>query len=132
MKTKKKIRVVAAMVARNDQYLVTQRRSSAVLPLLWEFPGGRCEEGESDQQALSREFRERLNADVEVGQLVSYVDHEYEGYCLDLYLYECRLLTDSLQAVGVNDFRWVRSQDFNSLEFTPADEASMNQLLNES
>ena len=123
------IRVVAAVVRRDDSYLITQRRKSAVLPGLWEFPGGRCEQGESDRDALFREFRERLGASVRVGEMISYVRHAYERYTLDLYCYECDLLSDQLEARGVQAYRWVRSVDFDDVAFTPADEASMNQLL---
>ena len=128
---RKTIRVVAAVVARDGAYLVTQRRPTAVLPLLWEFPGGRVEEGETDAAALAREMRERLGAEVEVGQLISFVTHPYEHYSVDLFLYECTLLTSTLSPRAVHDFRWVLSADFDKYPFTPADEASMTQLLGE-
>src|SRR3954452_22976329 len=85
------LRVVAAVVERDGRYLITQRRPTAVLPLLWEFPGGRVESGESDQLALRREFVGRLGASIRVGQLISYVSHPYEHYTVELYLYECKL-----------------------------------------
>lgn len=123
------IRVVSAVVERGGRYLITQRRGSAVLPLLWEFPGGRVEAGETDQAALKREFKGRLDAQISVGQLISYVSHPYEHYTVELYLYECRLETEELRARAVNDFRWARSDEFDQFNFTPADEASMSQLL---
>ena len=128
---RKTIRVVAAVVDRDGRYLVTRRRATAVLPLLWEFPGGRVEDGESDQEALGREMQERLGALVEVGQLISFVSHPYERYTVDLYLYECRLLAEHLECRAVHEFRWVTSKEFDQLPFTPADEASMSQLLGE-
>lgn len=123
------IRVVAAVVQKNERYLITQRRPNAVLPLLWEFPGGRVEEGETDADALRREVMERLGADVEVGQLISFVSHPYEHYTVDLHLYECRLASDALQALAVNAYQWVTSGEFDRYPFTPADEASMTKLL---
>jgi len=128
---RKTIRVVAAVVDRDGRYLITRRRATAVLPLLWEFPGGRVEDGESDQEALGREMEERLGALVQVGQLISFVSHPYERYTVDLYLYECRLLADHLECRAVHEFRWVTSAEFDQLSFTPADEASMSQLLGE-
>ncbi len=128
---RKTIRVVAAVVEREGRYLITQRRPTAVLPLLWEFPGGRSEEGESDGAALAREVMERLGATIEVGQLISFVSHPYESYTVDLYLYECRLLSETLEVRAVSAYRWVSSAEFDQYPFTPADEASMTQLLGE-
>jgi 8-oxo-dGTP diphosphatase len=123
------IRVVAAVIEQGGRYLITQRRASAVLPLLWEFPGGRVEEGESDAAALKREVRHRLGVDVMAGKLMSFVSHPYERYVVELYLYEARLLEGQPSAVNVSDFRWVESGDFEAYSFTPADEASMSKLL---
>ena len=123
------IRVVAAVLERDGRYLITQRRPTAVLPLMWEFPGGRVEEGETDAQALKRELRHRLGAEIECGKLISFVSHPYEHYVVDLFLYECRLLGEELSSLAVNAFKWVPSAEFDQYPFTPADEASMNKLL---
>jgi 8-oxo-dGTP diphosphatase len=127
----KTIRVVAALVERDGRYLITQRREAAVLPLLWDFPGGRVERGESDELALAREVAERLGASVEVGQLISFVNHPYEKYAVDLYLYECTLLSDELHCHAVEEYAWVTSTEMESYSFTPVDEASMSKLLGE-
>jgi 8-oxo-dGTP diphosphatase len=123
------IRVVAGVIERGGRYLITQRRAGAVLPLLWEFPGGRVEAGENDAAALKREVRHRLGVDVTPGQLISFVTHPYEKYSVDLYLYECELASGEPSAVNVADFRWVPSTEFDRYEFTPADELSMSKLL---
>ena len=67
MSTRPTIRVVAAVIERDGQYLITQRRATAVLPLLWEFPGGRVETGETDKIALKRELGHRLGVTIELG-----------------------------------------------------------------
>jgi 8-oxo-dGTP diphosphatase len=123
------IRVVAAVLERDGKYLITQRRPTAVLPLMWEFPGGRVEADETDAQALRRELLHRLAAEIEVGKLISFVSHPYEHYVVDLFLYECRLLAETLEPKAVSAFKWVASSDFDQYPFTPADEASMNKLL---
>jgi len=123
------IRVVSAVIEQNGRYLITQRRASAVLPLAWEFPGGRVEEGETDGEALRREVQHRIGVDVEPGKLISFVSHPYERYVVDLFLYECRLVEGTPRSVNVNDFRWVTSAEFDQYRFTPADEASMSKLL---
>ena len=130
--TQRTIRVVAAVLEKDGRYLITQRRASAVLPLMWEFPGGRVEEGETDVQALRREVRHRLGAQIEVGKLISFVSHPYEHYVVDLFLYACVLALlgrDRRQErarLQVGHERRVRPA---TLRFTPADEASMNKLL---
>jgi 8-oxo-dGTP diphosphatase len=131
MMSKRVVRVVAAMIAVEGKYLITQRRSTAVLPNLWEFPGGKVEADERDGDALAREVQERLGVAIEVGQMISYVRHPYEHYTVDLHLYECRLLTLDLTARAVQAFRWIRSDEFDDYVFAPADEASMSKLLGE-
>lgn len=128
----KTIRVVAALIEREGRYLITQRRENAVLPLLWDFPGGRVEAGESDEAALAREVHERLGVRVEVGQLISFVNHPYDHYCVDLHLYECTLLDDEPECRAVKRYAWVTSDEMESYAFTPVDEASMSKLLGES
>ena len=123
------IRVVAAVLSRDGRYLITQRRPTAALPLLWEFPGGRVEPGESDSDALKREIRHRLDVEVETGELISFVTHPYESYAVDLYLYDCRIVGGEPRARNVHSFEWVKSSEFEQYEFTPADEESMTQLL---
>jgi 8-oxo-dGTP diphosphatase len=123
------IRVVAAVIEREGRYLITQRRPTAVLPLLWEFPGGRVEESETDASALKREVMHRLGVTIEVGQLISFTSKPYEKYVLDLYLYECRITAGELAPLAVNAFKWVTSAEFDQYPFAPADEASLNKLL---
>ena len=123
------IRVVAAVVERDGKYLITQRRSSAVLALMWEFPGGRVEQGETDSDALKREVRHRLGVGVDVGKLISFVSHPYDHYVVDLFLYQCSLASGALEPRNVNTFQWVTSAEFDLYPFTPADEASMSKLL---
>lgn len=125
----KAIRVVAAVIAQDGRYLVTQRRPTAVLPLLWEFPGGRVDAGETDLDALRREVKYRVGVDITPGALISSVAHAYEHYTVELHLYDCRISGGEPRAVNVHQFRWVESADFEALPFTPADEASMSRLL---
>ena len=123
------IRVVAAMIERGGRYLITQRRPGAVLPLMWEFPGGRVEAGETDPEALEREVEFRLGVKVRPGHLIGFVSHPYEHYVVDLYLYECKLEQGEPAERNVNAFQWVTSTEFDRFPFTPADERSMSLLL---
>jgi 8-oxo-dGTP diphosphatase len=125
----RRIRVVAAVIPREGRYLITQRRATAVLPLLWEFPGGRVESGETDTAALRREVMHRLGVEVNVGSLISFVSHPYERYTVDLHLYECAILSGEPIEQNVLAYRWVTSTEFDQYPFTPADELSMSKLL---
>ena len=123
------VRVVAAVIRKDDKYLITQRREFAVLPLKWEFPGGRVEPGERDEEALKREVRERLGVDVIVDGKLGERRHQYRGYAVELALYAVRLLGDELKKAHVRDFRWVGSNEFDQYEFPAADQATMDALL---
>ena len=124
-----RIRVVAAVIEQDGRYLITQRRPKAVFPLLWEFPGGRVEEDEKDDEALCREVRHRLDVEVTTGELISFIAHAYDSYVVDLYTYECRIVEGEPRARAVEAFEWVKSDEFDNYDFIPADEASVAKLL---
>jgi 8-oxo-dGTP diphosphatase len=127
---KEMIRVVAAEIEEGGSFLLTQRRPHATFPLYWEFPSGRVEEGESDEDALARELKERLGVSVSVGECTMFVKHEYEDYTLDFYVYRCLISHDQApQALKVNDWRWVHPQEMESYPFPPADADSIKRLL---
>ncbi len=124
------IRLVAAVIERDGRYLITQRRSTAVLPGMWEFPGGRVEDGESDEQALSRELHERLGTEVEVKARMAHRIHHYHGYSVDLNLYQTSIQAgQEPQALRVAEVRWVPSNEFENYPFPAADQATTDLLL---
>jgi 8-oxo-dGTP diphosphatase len=124
------VRVVAAVISRDGRYLITQRRPSAVLPDLWEFPGGKVEEGETDLEALKREVRVRVGVEVEGGACIGRRTHDYDGYSVDLALYQTTILgADEPRAMRVADCRWVTSSEFETYRFPAADQATMDLLL---
>lgn len=124
------IRVVAAVIERDGKYLITQRRPAAVLGGLWEFPGGRVEAAESDEAALRRELRERVGVDVEVKGRMAQRTHQYQGYQVELNLYQASIASgQEPRALRVADFRWVGSGEFERYPFPAADQATMDLLL---
>ena len=128
--SKPHIRIVTARIERDGRYLITQRNPHAVLPLLWEFPGGRVEDGESDEDALRRELRDKVGIDALVGELSLSVTHEYERYHLDMCVYHTTT-ADTPSAVYVNDARWVHPDDFGDYTFPGADQQTVEALLGE-
>lgn len=127
--TRRQIRVVAAMIERDGRYLITQRRPVATLPLLWEFPGGRVEEGESDEAALARELKEGMGVTVKVNARAIHVEHRYTDYDIDFRVYHCELLEGEIHHIGVHDHRWVPPSELDRYEFPAADEKSVRALL---
>ena len=127
---KEVIRVVAAVIDHDGRYLITQRNSNAVLPGLWEFPGGRVEDGETDEQALSRELLERIGVIAQIGAPLTERHTVYPDYELTLALYSATLAPGQIPRRGrVQDFRWIRSSEFDQYQFPAADQATMDALL---
>ena len=126
---KPKVRVVAAVIERDGQYLITQRMPRAVMPLLWEFPGGKVEPGETDAVALARELAEEMAIAVHVGDELLSVVKEYEHYVIDFHVYLCQLLSDEILKIGVHDYRWVTSDELDQFPFPAADQETVEALL---
>ena len=130
--SRRHIRVVGALLEREPgRYLITQRPPAASLPLLWEFPGGRVEEGETDAGALQRELREEMGIRVEVLGEAMHTHHAYEHYDIDFRVFACRLLTPEaeIRHLRVHDHRWVTLEEMGSYRFPDADARTLARLL---
>ena len=112
-------------------YLITQRAKTATLPLLWEFPGGRVNDGERDEEALKRELHERLGLDVMVSERAMATRHEYAEYVIDFHVYRCALVRgdQTVSHERVNDHRWVALEEMSSFKFPGADARTLAKLL---
>jgi 8-oxo-dGTP diphosphatase len=125
-----RIRVVAAVIEDHGRFLITQRRSNGILGGLWEFPSGKVEEGESDEKALRRELLERVGAEVKVGKVKAQRTHRYEGYVVDLVLYQAELAEGSIpKPHRVADLCWVLPGDLEKYPFPAADQRTTDLLL---
>jgi mutator protein MutT len=112
--------VTAAVIKRDGRFLVTRRLRGTHLEGSWEFPGGKCEEGETHDACLEREILEELDAGVRVGQEVFSVTHSYPERVVELHFFECELLGEPRPMIG-QDMRWILRAELASLEFPPAD-----------
>ena len=114
------ITVVAAVIEQHDRFFLTRRQAGAHLEGMWEFPGGKVDAGESHADALRREIREELDADVDVHDLVFEITHEYPDRTIALYFYRCNLNGEPRPLLG-QEMRWVPRGELPSLGFPPAD-----------
>jgi 8-oxo-dGTP diphosphatase len=114
--------VAAALIVRDGQVLIGQRRPDQVMALKWEFPGGKIEPGESPQQALARELHEELGIQAVVGPAVTRVRHNYRhGGAVDLQFFVVREFTGDVQNHIYNEVRWVKLSDLREYDFLAAD-----------
>jgi A/G-specific adenine glycosylase len=114
--------VAAAVTVREDgAVLVAQRRMDDMLGGLWEFPGGKREEGESLVGCLVREMKEELGVVVEVGEPLIVVAHAYSHFRITLHAFWCRMTHGQLQTLGCAAFRWVQPGDLDELPMSAVD-----------
>jgi mutator protein MutT len=121
MKMVVKMVVAAAVVEDHDRYFVTRRHQGTHLEGYWEFPGGKCEDGESLPQCLRREVREELGAEITVGEEILAVTHDYGDRSVELHFLACTLLNAPMPLLG-QEMRWVEREELRTLSFPPADE----------
>ena len=117
------IEVVAALIRKDDRFLVCQRPPDKARALLWEFPGGKIEPGESGPEALVRECREELGADIRVLGAFMDVTHAYPDLTVHLTLYESRIVSGEVQRIEHSDIRWITPEEIDEYDFCPADQA---------
>jgi len=119
--------VTAAIIVRDDRYLVTRRQRGVHLEGFWEFPGGKCNAGESLPECLARELREELNVEAQIGGEIHVVTHRYDDRTVELHFIECELAGDPQPQLG-QEMRWLRRGELTMLPFPPAD-ADLIRLL---
>jgi 8-oxo-dGTP diphosphatase len=117
----RRIVVSAAVVSRHGRYLVTRRLRGTHLEGLWEFPGGKCEPGETHAACLEREILEELGCCVSVGEKLLAVGHDYPDRSVELHFFRCHLADEPRPLLG-QEIRWVPATELRSLPFPPADE----------
>jgi 8-oxo-dGTP diphosphatase len=127
---KKRIEVVAAVIIKDDLIFCAQRGLSKSLPLKWEFPGGKVESNESNQEALAREIKEEFDSVVLVEDHLISVEHEYETFIIILHAYKCKLLSGSLNMTEHIAKIWISKSKLLQLDWAPADVPVVRHLMN--
>lgn len=114
--------VAAALIIRDGQVLIGQRRPDQIMALKWEFPGGKIEPGETPQQALARELHEELGIRAVVGPAITRIRHNYRhGGAVDLQFFAVREFTGEIQNHIFNEVRWVHLGELPEYDFLAAD-----------
>ncbi len=125
---KKAIEVVAALIWDKDKFLICQRPSHKARALLWEFVGGKVEQGESKEQALIRECQEELNITLSVGDKFMDVTHTYPDVIVHLTLFHATIAKGAPARLEHNDMQWITVQEIDKYAFCPADESILERL----
>ena len=118
---KKEIIVVGAVITRDNLVLAAQRSATMSLPGMWEFPGGKIEPGETEQEALVREIDEELGAEILVGERITSTRHEYDFGFVTLTTFYATLMSESIDRTEHSELRWVTAEEMRDLDWAPAD-----------
>ena len=119
--------VTAAIIEDHGRYFVTRRQKGTHLEGLWEFPGGKCEPGETLGDCLRRELKEELGAEAVIGEEIFTVTHDYADRSVELHFLSCTLLNAPVPLLG-QEMRWVARDELKLLKFPPADDELINVL----
>jgi 8-oxo-dGTP diphosphatase len=121
--------VAAALIVRDGEVLIGQRRADQPMASLWEFPGGKIEAGESPQQALARELVEELGIAASIGPQVTRIRHNYRhGGAVDLQFFSVREFVGEIQNRIYQQVRWVKLAELPDYEFLAADRGLIRDL----
>ncbi len=124
----KRIEVVAAVVIDGQGRVFATQRGYGDWKDWWEFPGGKMEAGETPQEALRREIREELDAEIEIGELLRTVDYDYPDFHLTMHCFRCRLADGHVSLLEHEAARWLMPDQLKSVRWLPADEEIIDDL----
>ena len=123
----KRIEVVAAIIRKEGEVFATQRGYGDWKDW-WEFPGGKMEPGETPEEALTREIREELSADINVDEFLCTVEYDYPKFHLTMHCFLCSLLTEAMHLNEHEAARWLRKDELESVGWLPADRVVIEKL----
>ena len=123
----KQIEVVAAVIRKGDKIFATQRGYGEWQDW-WEFPGGKMEVGETPEEALKREIREELSAEISVGELLTTVEYDYPKFHLTMHCFLCTLVGEALHLNEHEAARWLTKEELDTVKWLPADEIVIDKM----
>ena len=122
------VEVVAALIWKNNKFMICQRPAHKARGLLLEFVGGKVEQGVTKEQALIRECKEELNILLSVGDVFMDVVHEYPDITVHLTLFNATIAEGEPQKLEHNDIQWITPKEIQNFEFCPADEEILKEI----
>ena len=114
------IEVVAAIIRKGDKIFATERGYGPWKDW-WEFPGGKMEAGESPEEALVREIREELSADIAIDRFLSTIEWDYPEFHLTMHCFLCSLIGEALHLNEHEAARWLGKEELDEVRWLPAD-----------
>ena len=120
--------VAAGLLFQSGKLLITQRPPGGHLPGLWEFPGGKCEPGETLPECLQRELHEELGVVVNVRECVETLEHAYPKKTVQLSFYRCALVIGEPEGREGQSIKWVGSDELGQYQFPEADAQLLEKL----
>ena len=122
------VNVVAALIWKDDKFLICQRPAHKARGLLWEFVGGKVEEGEEFEEALVRECREELSIEIKPINLFMQVEHVYADITISLWLYNAVIVSGTPLLLEHVDMKWIKAENIDDFEFCPADKEILEKI----
>lgn len=126
------LEVTAAIIKQNDQYLICQRSSDDECPLLWEFPGGKCEVGETLEQCILREIEEELTITIRVVDVFANTVYHFKDKEVHFTFFNCDILGGEITLNVHHALNWVTAEEMKNYKFMPADVGIVEQLIKKS
>lgn len=119
----KHLHVVAAVICHNNKYLCMQRNKGkyTYTSFKYEFPGGKIENDETHEEALKREIQEEMHYQIDVGDLLMKVEHQYPDLRVTMYAYACTAKDDNFKLLTHVDYRWLSANQLETLDWCAAD-----------
>lgn len=115
------IEVVAGIIYNGDKFLIAQRNLKKSQGGLWEFPGGKREDGETFEEALKREIKEEFDADIVVEEYIGENIHRYPEKDIKLVFYKAKLLSKEIKLLEHESYKWITKENKDEFEFAGAD-----------